>query len=187
MLNKPPVLRFCHKIDKHTAAVDVITLLPPGEFAFHFHHLNRAISIGQHKIRGIVRRRELHIAVFFFRQHSKPAVQLYLHDLATLDFGQNSSHVVVILAPAVKLVSGRSGGIHSGFQRCRCSFAPAPSLCKLLFRLCPVAWRQVRKFQSHAHGWFLLFFRRVSGFFFNLRIKCLVLLPVICCSHSRRV
>lgn len=65
MLNKPPVLRFCHKIDKHTAAVDVITLLPPGEFAFHFHHLNRAISIGQHKIRGIVRRRELHIAVFF--------------------------------------------------------------------------------------------------------------------------
>ena len=64
-----------------------LALLPPDKLRFHFDGFNRAVCIGQHKIRGIVRRRELHIAVFFFRQHSKPAVQLYLHDLATLDFG----------------------------------------------------------------------------------------------------
>ena len=116
------------------------TLLPPGEFAFHFHHLNRAISIGQHKIRGIVRRRELHIAVFFFRQHSKPAVQLYLHDLATLDFGQNSSHVVVILAPAVKFQPGHG----SDTGRRRHGVAPLfPAPGKLCLCLRPVTRRQI--------------------------------------------
>ena len=70
--------------------------------------------------------------------YGKPAVRFHLHDLPALDFWQNHSHVVVVLAPAVKLPSCFLGGCSHGFQRRRFCSASGRNL---RFRLCPILWR----------------------------------------------